>query len=78
MAQFGWKIHIVEPEKVKNQFLDHIKDIIESAVDDEEFCLNLCRENDNDPDKGDTVTLEEAARMCGIDIGGIEDDEKNN
>ncbi len=78
LAQFGWKIRIVEPDRVRDQFLDHIKDIIESAVDDEEFCLNLCREHDNDPDKGDTVTLKEAARMCGIDIGGIEDDEKNN
>lgn len=37
-------------------------------AEDENFCRSLYKEYEADPDKGEAVTIEEAARMLGVEL----------
>ena len=45
--------------------LQAAKDAITDAADDA-FCNALMRDYENDPDKGQVVSIEEAAKMLGV------------
>ena len=45
--------------------LQAAKDAILEAADDA-FCSTLLKEYETDPDKGETVSMEEAAKMLGV------------
>lgn len=40
---------------------------------DDEFCEQLLDSYNNSQDKGDFVTFEEAAKMCGVGIDAVQD-----
>lgn len=44
----------------------------DEAVDDM-FCAQLLEDYKNSEDKGDFVSFEEAAKMCGVDINAVQD-----
>lgn len=47
--------------------LQAARDAIDEAMDDA-FCESLYREYQADPDKGQAVSIEEAARMLGVSL----------
>lgn len=47
--------------------LQAAKDAITDAADDA-FCNALLRDYENDPDKGQVVSVEEAAKMLGVTL----------
>lgn len=48
-------------------------DFIEDKDDDDAFCEQLLKEYEADPDKGEYVTAEEMAKMCGVDLNDLYD-----
>jgi len=47
--------------------LQAAKNAIDDALDDE-FCISLYQRYLNDPDKGQGITIEEAAAILGVDL----------
>ncbi|MBQ8508305.1 MAG: hypothetical protein IJ493_00165 [Clostridia bacterium] len=44
---------------------------MQEEAEDDAFCEQLLREYENDPDKGESVTLEEMAALCGVDLNEL-------
>ena len=40
---------------------------------DDEYCERLLENYEASEDKGDFVSLEEAAKMCGVDVNAVQD-----
>lgn len=48
-----------------------VKNNIEDEDDDDEFCEQLLKEYEADPDKGQCITAEEMAELCGVDLNDL-------
>lgn len=40
---------------------------------DDEYCRRMAEEYDNSTDKGEFISIEKAAEMCGVDLNEIQD-----
>lgn len=47
--------------------LQAVRNAIEEAAD-EAYCVSLYKKYEANPDKGDTVTIEDAAKMLGVEL----------
>ena len=68
-------IHLLEktPEYKLGYVVAYLQGILADEAADDEFCGRLIDEYENSPDRGEFVSFEEAAKMCGIDIDEIQD-----
>ncbi len=54
------------PEYKLGYVIAYLQGITADEADDDEFCEQLCEEYEQDPEKGETVTMEEMLKMCGV------------
>ena len=51
----------------------YLQGINADEIADDTFCDQLLENYENSNDKGDFVSLEEAAKMCRVDINAVQD-----
>ena len=56
------------PEYKLGYVLAYLQGLMADEAEDDAFCERLYQDYLNDPDKGDFISIEEAAKMCGVDI----------
>ena len=57
----------VPPAKL-GYVIAYLQGLTAGEADDDAFCEQLVRDYEADPDKGDTVTLADMAKQCGIEL----------
>ena len=61
------------PEYKLGYVVAYLQGINADEADDDRFCDQLLESYENSNDKGDFVSFEEAAKMCGVDINAVQD-----
>lgn len=46
----------------------YLQGLTADEAEDDAFCEALCREYEDDPDKGDAISIEEAAQLLGVTL----------
>ena len=59
------------PEYKLGYVLAYLQGLMADEAEDDAFCERLYQDYLNDPDKGDFISIEEAAKMCGVDINDV-------
>ena len=59
------------PENKLGYVLAYLQGLMADEAEDDAFCERLYQDYLNDPDKGDFISIEEAAKMCGVDINDV-------
>ena len=59
------------PEYKLGYVLAYLQGRMSDEAEDDAFCERLYQDYLNDPDKGDFISIEEAAKMCGVDINDV-------
>ena len=55
------------PEYKLGYVLAYLQGLMADEAEDDAFCERLYQDYLNDPDKGDFISIEEAAKMCTMD-----------
>ena len=63
-------IHLLErvPENKLGYVIAYLQGITADEEKDDEFCEKLLEEYENDPEKGEYITIEEMAELCGVEL----------
>ena len=63
-------IHLLElvPENKLGYVIAYLQGITAGEEKDDEFCEKLLEEYENDPEKGEYITIEEMAELCGVEL----------
>lgn len=59
------------PEYKLGYVIAYLQGITADEAADDAFCEKLCREYEADPDKGDMISIEEMAKISGVDLNAI-------
>ena len=59
------------PEYKLGYVLAYLQGLMADEAEDDAFCESLYQDYLNDPDNGDFISLEEAAKMCGVDLNDV-------
>lgn len=61
------------PEYKLRYVIAYLQGLKADEAADDKFCEQLIEDYESSPDKGEFVSLEEAANMCGVDINELQD-----
>lgn len=60
------------PDDKIGYIIAYIEGLNAEEKEDDRFCEKLVEEYKNSSDKGDFVSLEEAAKICGVDLNEVQ------
>ena len=61
------------PEYKLGYAVAYLQGLYADEISEDIYCQRLLEDYENSTDKGDFVSLEEAAKLCGVDINAIQD-----
>lgn len=61
------------PEHKLRYVIAYLQGLSADETADDQFCEQLVEDYETSTDKGEFVSLEEAAKMCGVDMNAIQD-----
>ncbi len=61
------------PEYKIGYAVAYLQGLTADEIADDLYCADLLREYQNDSEAGDFVSLDEAIKMCGVDINATQD-----
>ena len=67
-------LHLLDmlPEYKLRYVLAYLQGLSADEADDDAFCMHLVDEYENSTDKGEFVSFEDAAAMCGVDLDAVQ------
>ena len=67
-------LHLLDmlPEYKLRYVLAYLQGLSADEADDDAFCMQLVDEYENSTDKGEFVSFEDAAAMCGVDLDAVQ------
>ena len=68
-------LHLLDllPEYKLRYVIAYLQGLSADEADDDAYCTHLVDEYENSTDKGDFVSFEDAAAMCGVNLNAVQD-----